>query len=79
MFVVGLLWTAPEHLPLDNSDADCTGSTKGDIYSLGIILQEIALRSVPFSSSDLPAEGLVFYRERESSLRGTALLLLLYG
>ncbi|XP_072404913.1 atrial natriuretic peptide receptor 1-like isoform X2 [Chiloscyllium punctatum] len=39
------LWTAPEILRLDGPSA---GTPKGDIYSFGIILQEIALRNGPF-------------------------------
>ncbi|XP_060676614.1 atrial natriuretic peptide receptor 1-like [Hemiscyllium ocellatum] len=39
------LWTAPEILRLDGPLA---GSLKGDVYSFGIILQEIALRNGPF-------------------------------
>ncbi|XP_026549251.1 atrial natriuretic peptide receptor 1-like, partial [Notechis scutatus] len=40
------LWTAPELLRLDTST--CPGTQKGDVYSFGIILQEIALRSSVF-------------------------------
>ena len=43
-----LFWTAPEHLrardPLE------AGSKKGDIYSFGIILQEVITRCGPFES-----------------------------
>ena len=51
-----LLWTAPEHLrdPL----LQAKGSEKGDIFALGIILQETALRSAPYSSSDLSYAGI---------------------
>ncbi|XP_077983157.1 atrial natriuretic peptide receptor 1-like [Glandiceps talaboti] len=41
-----LLWRAPELLRDPNPAM--TGTKKGDIYSLGIILQEIALRDGPF-------------------------------
>ncbi len=53
----GLLWTAPEHLHQMDTAGACTGSQKGDIYSLGIIMQEIALRNAPFPGTDLQADG----------------------
>ena len=50
-----LLWTAPEHLR--NSDGTIGVSQKGDVYSFGIILQEISQRSAPYDSNNLSAEG----------------------
>ncbi|XP_033122598.1 atrial natriuretic peptide receptor 1-like [Anneissia japonica] len=41
-----LLWTAPEIL----RQKTATPSTEGDVYAFGIILQEIILRTGPFSS-----------------------------
>ncbi|OTF80151.1 Guanylate cyclase-like protein, partial [Euroglyphus maynei] len=44
-----LFWTAPEHLR-SPEPYNC-GSQKGDIYSFGIILQEVITRCEPFESS----------------------------
>ncbi|KAL7668412.1 hypothetical protein ACOME3_009114 [Neoechinorhynchus agilis] len=44
-----LLWTAPEHLRNTDTREGLTGSQPGDVYSFAIILQEIILRSAPYS------------------------------
>lgn len=51
------LWTAPELL--SGNSLPTTGMQKADVYSFGIILQEIALRSGPFylESLDLSPKG----------------------
>lgn len=59
-----LLWKAPEDIQRNSS-----GTQEGDVYSFGIILQEIILREEPFSMFQLPAEGTNLtitsrYRER---------------
>lgn len=49
-----LFWTAPEHLRITSGKGM---SQLGDVYSYGIILQEIALREKPFSTSLLGPKG----------------------
>ena len=51
------LWTAPELLRLDPQES--FGTKKGDIYSFGIICQEIVLQSEPYSSNDLEPEDIL--------------------
>ena len=55
IFVVELLWTAPEIL---RSDERTTGSNKADVYSFAIITQEVILRSYPFEMLDRSYDGL---------------------
>ncbi|CAD5112905.1 DgyrCDS2112 [Dimorphilus gyrociliatus] len=58
-----LLWSAPEILRDSNCRYPLVISQKGDIYSFGIIIQEILLRGHPFllerESNDLTPETLV--------------------
>ncbi|KAL4228863.1 hypothetical protein ACF0H5_011903 [Mactra antiquata] len=46
-----MLWTAPEILR-DNT-IDARGTPKGDVYSFGIILQEIILRTGPYGYNNM--------------------------
>ncbi|KAL4234394.1 hypothetical protein ACF0H5_006041 [Mactra antiquata] len=48
-----LLWTAPEHL------RSYGYSQKGDVYSFGIILQELINRTEPFGNIDMDVEDIV--------------------
>ena len=56
-----LLWTAPELLRLCDSVQE--GDTeKGDVYSFGILLQEILYRNPPFFFGDISAMGKMVFR-----------------
>ena len=52
-----LLWTAPEILRLPETERPPHGSQKGDVYSFGIILQEIVYRAMPFFMDLLSPKG----------------------
>ncbi|XP_055012743.1 retinal guanylyl cyclase 2-like [Boleophthalmus pectinirostris] len=51
----GLLWTAPELLrnPIRG------GSYAGDVFSFGIIIQEVITRTLPYAMMDMPAHEIV--------------------
>ena len=57
-----LIWTAPELLALGER-ASQEGTEKGDVYSFGIMLQEILYRNSFFFDSDVSAEGRPTYRQ----------------
>ena len=50
-----MLWCAPEHII--DGEMDNRGSQKGDVYSYGIILQEIANRKPPYSMYQFEPQG----------------------
>lgn len=50
-----LLWTAPELLRAPGAPG--RGTLKADVFSIGIVLQEVLTRGPPYSSSGLSAEG----------------------
>ncbi len=52
--ILDRLWTAPELLR--NVNPPAAGTVKGDVYSFGIILQEIELRNGPFYLRDRELE-----------------------
>jgi len=57
--MLDLLWVAPEHLSKCLSGERC--SVKGDIYGFGIILYEIATRSLPYFNVESSSEGNHFF------------------
>lgn len=53
--IADLLWTAPELLRGPRGPG--RGTLRGDVFSVGIILQEVLTRGPPYGSSGLSAEG----------------------
>ena len=51
-----LLWTAPE---LMTSTKPLPGTAMGDVYSFGVIIQEVTLQDEPFAGKQLEAEEIV--------------------
>ncbi|KAJ9591048.1 hypothetical protein L9F63_027744, partial [Diploptera punctata] len=57
-----LLWTAPELLR--NSSLRKTGTQPGDVYSFGIIMQEVVVRGEPFCMLSLsPEDKLIIFKK----------------
>ncbi|KAI1313857.1 hypothetical protein EDD11_002458 [Mortierella claussenii] len=63
-----LLWTAPECVHINkNGDYEAIGSQRGDLYSAGIIFNEILTRRLPYPDhADIPA---VLKRVQDEDLR----------
>ncbi|KAJ7376461.1 hypothetical protein OS493_034449 [Desmophyllum pertusum] len=57
-----LLWLAPEHLDGEKSSSK---SQMGDVYSYGIILQEILLRGLPYCMNDYMEAKTIVNRVRK--------------
>ncbi|XP_071965376.1 speract receptor-like isoform X2 [Antedon mediterranea] len=53
-----LLWRAPEHIR-EGNDMPAQGTTKGDVYSFAIILQEIYARAEPFHLNEESIEDII--------------------
>lgn len=51
------LWTAPELLR--DPALERRGTLAGDVFSLGIIMQEVVCRSTPYAMLELTPEGKV--------------------
>ena len=49
-----MLWTAPELLRMKPECRPRNGTKEGDIYSVGVILQEIVYRCMPYGSDMHP-------------------------
>ncbi|XP_055341867.1 atrial natriuretic peptide receptor 2-like isoform X2 [Paramacrobiotus metropolitanus] len=70
-FSATLLWTCPEKLRADASGALNFSCTKeGDVYSFGIILQEIIMRSKPYAMFNMTPNEIVDEVRKGMSLSG---------
>ncbi len=64
-----LLWSAPECIHIDGDAYQVVGYQKGDIYSIGIILNEIMTRQLPFSDMDYNPKEIIKQIARSGNLR----------
>ncbi|KAF9902991.1 hypothetical protein EC991_004325 [Linnemannia zychae] len=61
-----LLWTAPECLQLDmNGDYEAVGSQRGDLYSAGVIFNEILTRNLPYHDYNDDTNVLELVKEQD--------------
>lgn len=56
-----MLWMAPELLRMSEKSKPKYGTQKGDIYSFGVILQEIIYRCMPYFLEESSPEGSCVY------------------
>jgi hypothetical protein len=61
LFPSDLLWTAPELLR--SPALRKTGTQTADVYSFGIIMQEVVVRGEPFCMLSLSPEGIAITAE----------------
>ena len=52
-----LLWTAPELLRLSKDERPQYGTKKGDVYSFGVIAQEVLYRAPPYFVDTETSQG----------------------
>ena len=71
-----LLWTAPELLSQEE-ERPWYGSQKGDVYSYGIILQEIIFRALPYFTEDTTPQGMVASHASKLTVSSTLVLILI--
>ena len=73
-----LLWMSPEHVRTSIIKNDVatvmTSSAAGDVYSFGIIMQEVILRGPPFCMLDLTPQGECVIRTNERTRDADVLL-----
>lgn len=58
---IAQMWVAPELLRLTEGKVDRSavfGSREGDVYSFGVIMQEIATSDEPYCAHNIDLEGL---------------------
>ena len=68
-----MLWTAPELLRMDRQELPRSaryGTQKGDVYSFGIILQQVLFRALPFFNDSSNPKGKPSCSEPVSILKG---------
>lgn len=57
-FILELLWTAPELVRYTKGQSKC-GTQSGDVYSFGIIMQEVVVRGEPYCMLSLSPEEII--------------------